>query len=61
MPRVRFTEDFDWRPRPGVILAFPAGWEGPVTRRCAERATAQRKAERVQRPRKEREEGNGES
>lgn len=41
---VRFTADFDWKPKPQVTLAFLAGQERNVTRDCAEKAVAAGKA-----------------
>jgi len=43
---VRFTADFDWKPKPQVTLAFLAGQERNVTRDCAEKAVAAGKAVR---------------
>lgn len=36
--RVRFEADFDWRPHPRQVVAYKAGWSGPVTRACGEAA-----------------------
>jgi hypothetical protein len=44
---VRFTADFDFKPKPQVTLAFLAGEERNVTRDCAEKAVAAGKAVRV--------------
>lgn len=45
---VRFTSDFDWSPRYGVVIAYKDGWTGNVTRRCGEAAVAANKAVRMQ-------------
>lgn len=47
MPRVRFTADFDFRPKHGVTIAYLAGMTKMVTTRCAEQAIAAGKAKRV--------------
>lgn len=44
MPKVRFTEDFDFKPMPSVTLAFKAGDQKMVTTACAEAAIAKGKA-----------------
>ncbi|MGI2036405.1 hypothetical protein ACRQ1B_28920 [Rhizobium panacihumi] len=54
---VRFLDRFDYRvPRKtGVTMAYKAGWSGAVTRDCANKAVAAKKAERIappDRPRK---------
>lgn len=59
MAKVRFLQDFDWRPAPGVILAYRAGCEMTVTRRCAERAVAAGKAVKVRAKRKQEEASDG--
>lgn len=46
---VRFTADFDWKPRPQVTQAYFAGQERNVTRDCAEKAVAAEKAVRIKR------------
>ena len=38
--RVRFTRNYDWRVHPRQVVAFKAGWEGPVTRACGQAAIA---------------------
>lgn len=38
MPRVRFTANFDFKPKPSVTQAFKAGEEKMVTTPCAEAA-----------------------
>lgn len=53
MPRVRFTQDFDWRATPAVTMAYKAGTVDLVTTPCAEAAIAAGKAEAVQRPKGE--------
>ncbi|UXT99916.1 hypothetical protein [Agrobacterium tumefaciens] len=45
MARVRFTQDFDYRPAPSVTIAYKAEWEGTVKRECAKAAVAAGKAE----------------
>ncbi|MHC3940222.1 hypothetical protein ACI0FR_01532 [Paenochrobactrum sp. BZR 201-1] len=47
MPRVRFTAAFDWKPKPQITIAYPEGFEGLVTRSCAEKAIKQQKAVRI--------------
>jgi hypothetical protein len=44
LPRVRFTADFDFRPKPGVTIGYKAGWAGLVTTPCANQAIAAGKA-----------------
>lgn len=51
MPWLRFTADFDWKPRPQVTQAFLAGQERNVTTLCAEAAIAKGRAVRVPRKR----------
>jgi hypothetical protein len=46
MPRIRFTEDFNWHPKPTVVIAYKAGREYPVTQRCADEAMAAGKVEK---------------
>lgn len=45
MARVRFRQDFDYRPTPQVTIAYKEGWEGTVKRECAEQAVAAGKAD----------------
>lgn len=52
MPWVRFTADFDFKPKPQVTLAFRAGQEKNVTTPCAEAAIAKGKAVKLPRKRK---------
>ncbi|MCW8283937.1 hypothetical protein K7A42_23825 [Agrobacterium sp. InxBP2] len=47
MARVRFREDFDYRPTPQVTIAYNGGWEGTVKRECADQAVAAGKAEYI--------------
>lgn len=47
MPRVRFSEDWEWRPSAGVIVAYRAGSELSVTRACAAAAERAGVAERL--------------
>lgn len=44
MARVKFIEDFDYKPTAQVTIAYPAGWSGTVKRDCAEKAVAADKA-----------------
>ncbi|RKD61551.1 hypothetical protein [Rhizobium sp. WW_1] len=44
MPRVRFTDDFDYKPARAVTIAYRAGMTCVVTRECARQATAAKKA-----------------
>jgi len=45
MPRVKFTQDFDWRATPAVTMAYKAGTVALVTTPCATAAKAAGKAE----------------
>lgn len=45
MARVRFKQDYDYKPTPQSTIAYKAGWEGTVRRECAEEAVAAGKAE----------------
>lgn len=45
MARVRFTEDFDYKPTAQITVAYLAGWSGTVKRDCAKKAVAANKAE----------------
>lgn len=40
MPRVRFTQNFNYEITPAVTRAYKAGWEGVVKRDCADKAVA---------------------
>lgn len=44
MARVKFTEDFDYKPTPQTTIAYPADWEGTVKQDCAQKAVAAGKA-----------------
>jgi hypothetical protein len=44
MARVRFIEDFDYRPTPRVVIAYKAGMELTVKRDCCTQASAKGKA-----------------
>jgi hypothetical protein len=50
MPRVTFTDDFDFKPKPQVTIAYKAGWSGLVTTPCADQAVAAGKATRQAKP-----------
>lgn len=50
MAWVRFTADFDWKPTPRSVIAYKAGHELSVTKRCADAAVAAGKAEAVPTP-----------
>lgn len=47
MPWLRFTGDFDWKPKPSVTVAFLNGQERLVTTPCANAAVARGKAVRL--------------
>lgn len=51
MPWVEFTNDFNWRPKANVIVAFKRGLKVFVTRRCAQTAIEAGKAVITVRPR----------
>jgi len=53
MPRVRFLEDFDYKPAPQVTIAYKVGTERTVKRECADRAVALGKGKIVGRVKKE--------
>ncbi|WLR94242.1 hypothetical protein [Shinella zoogloeoides] len=44
MARVKFIEDFDYKPTAQVTVAYLAGWSGTVKHDCAEKAVAADKA-----------------
>lgn len=44
MPWVRFTADFDFKPKPQVTIAYLAGQVRLVSQACAEAAKARKKA-----------------
>lgn len=50
MPWVRFTADFDFKPKPAVTIAYRAGMERLVTTGCARLAIERQRAERVRKP-----------
>ena len=45
MARVKFIEDYDYKPTAQVTVAYLAGWSGTVKRDCADKAVAAKKAE----------------
>ena len=45
MARIRFKQDFDYKPTSQTTTGYKAGWEGTVKRECAEQAIAAGKAE----------------
>ncbi|OLP44736.1 hypothetical protein [Rhizobium oryziradicis] len=45
--KVRFTEDFDYRPTPACTIAYKAGMVETVKRACGEDAVAKGKAVEV--------------
>ncbi|MCM2452233.1 hypothetical protein [Agrobacterium vitis] len=47
MARVKFTQDFDYKPISQSTTGYKAGWEGTVKRDCAAQAIAAGKAELV--------------
>jgi hypothetical protein len=47
MARVRFIDDFDYKPTSRVTVGYLAGWSGTVKRDCADQAVAAKKAERL--------------
>lgn len=40
MPRVTFSADFDWKPRPQITIGYLAGSTVLVTQACAKAAEA---------------------
>lgn len=44
MVRVKFLEDFDYKPTAQLTVAYLAGWSGTVKRDCAAKAVAADKA-----------------
>lgn len=44
---ITFMENYDWKRGPGQLIAFKAGWTGPVTPRCASDALRSGKARKV--------------
>jgi hypothetical protein len=57
MPWVEFTDDFDWKPKPQITIAYRAGFKGNVTTPCAQAAVAKGVATKSKTPRKD--DGNG--
>ncbi len=49
MPRVRFIEDFDYKPTRSTTVAYKSGMECMVKRDCALRAVAAGKAVEITR------------
>lgn len=52
MARVRFIDDFDYKPTPMSTIAYKAGMEMTVKRECADEAIARGKAVEIDPPRK---------
>jgi len=52
MARVRFTEDFDYKPTPQSTIGYLAGMEETVKRDCADQAIAAGKAKILRNPTK---------
>lgn len=50
MAWVEFSKAHDHAPKRGVIIAYPAGWRGRVTRRCADEAIAKGRAVELRTP-----------
>jgi hypothetical protein len=48
--RVRFIEDFDYKPTSQSTIAYKAGMEETVRRECGEQAIAAGKAKEVRSP-----------
>jgi hypothetical protein len=53
MARVRFTEDFDYKPKTQVTIGYRAGMDMTVRRECADAAIAAGKAVEVEADKKE--------
>ena len=47
MPWARFSEDFDWKPKAAVTIAYRAGGTYQVTTACVDAAVAAGKAVRM--------------
>lgn len=47
MARVRFTDDYDYKPVRSCTIGYTAGWEGTVKQDCAEKVVAAGKAIRI--------------
>lgn len=45
VPRLKFKNDFDFKPASQATVGYKAGWEGPVTQACADAAVAAGAAE----------------
>ncbi|WP_196258572.1 hypothetical protein [Pelagibacterium limicola] len=60
MPWFRFDKDFDFKPRPGVTIAYRAGRTLLVTTACAARAEALGRGVMVRKPGPEAETSDGE-
>ena len=45
MARVKFSQNFDYKPNSQSTTGYLAGWEGTVKRDCANQAVAAGKAE----------------
>lgn len=50
---VKFHSDMDWSPRPGVTIAYRAGWSGNVPTPVGEAAVKAGKAVRLRKARKD--------
>lgn len=57
---VRFTDNFDWKPKSTVTVAYRKGNELNVTRECADKAIALGKAEILKRGVKDEPDGKNE-
>lgn len=57
MPWFHFEQDFDFRPKPGVTIAYKAGMTKLVTTTCAKQAEQKGKGARVRKPKPERADG----
>jgi hypothetical protein len=49
---LRFTADMDWSPRPGVTIAYKAGWTGNVPTLAGDAAVKVGRAVRLRKVRK---------
>ena len=52
MAWLKFTSDYDYKPKQAVTVAYKAGWKGNVPSRCATLAVADGKAIRLKTPNK---------
>lgn len=50
MPWVRFTRDFDYKPKPRVFQVYPKGYVGLVTTACAKEAIGENAAVKIKKP-----------